>query len=172
VVLDLTLPKLSGTDTLAGLQKTTKAPVVILTAVSDEDPVVESLRLGAFDIAMKPFEPDDLEATVKLAAGITPDRATSIPSHEGGNYTIDFAAHQMTRNELKVPLSLSEWRFLELLAARPGETILYQEILTRLWGPRFRTWVKFLDLWAARLQKKVGIAEFHGVGYSLDPDHH
>lgn len=167
VLLDLNLQRLSCQDTLTALKKSSQVPVIVLTYADFEDVLVECLQLGGFDIAFKPFDPDDLEACVRLAVGVDLTRSTSLPTLKGVNLEIDFAAYRFTKAGQPLRLSLSEWRLLEVLASRPGQTVLYQELLGRVWGGQFRNRLSFLQVWITRLQKKIGLAEFHGVGYAL-----
>jgi DNA-binding response OmpR family regulator len=168
VLLDLTLPGISGKDTLAALSKPGGPRVVVLTGVDSADALVECLNMGAFDIALKPFDPDDLEYCVKLALGDEVERESSQAPVHAGPVTLDFQACRLDNRFGRAPqLSLSEWRLLEVLAAHAGQAVLYQELLGRVWGPSFRSHLPFLDAWMARLQKKVGLSEFHGVGYAL-----
>ena len=61
---------------------------------------------------------------------------------------------------------------LRLLAVAAGEPVLYQELITRIWGRTLRNDLSFLQAWIDRLRQKFPITEFHGVGYAmvLPPD--
>jgi two-component system KDP operon response regulator KdpE len=144
-----------------------RIPVVILTDIDDEALLVECLQAGVFDIAIKPIAPEDLEACVALAAGTDVTRPSDLPALKNNALELDFAALQATRAGTRQPLSLTEWRFLEALASRAGQTVLYQEIMRNTYGPAYREHLRLAQAWAARLSKKVGLAEFLGLGYAL-----
>jgi DNA-binding response OmpR family regulator len=159
-------PSVAGAQ-LSLLREVGQTPVIVLTDIDDEATLVECLKAGAFDIALKPFAPEDIEACVGLAIGAKVAGTSALPSLKGNTRDLDFASLQATRGGLPVSLSLSEWRFIEALAGRPGQTVLYQEILRHMYGRVYREYPRLLQAWAARLSKKVGLAEFHGLGYAL-----
>jgi len=165
VLLDITLPSVAAAQ--LGLLRDARVPVVVLTDMDDETALVECLQAGAFDIAVKPISPEDLEACVALAAGVELSRPFDLPALKSNVLEIDFTALRATRSGVRQPLSLSEWRFLEALASRLGRTVLYQEIMRQVHGPAYREYPRLAQAWAARLTKKVGVAEFLGLGYAL-----
>jgi two-component system KDP operon response regulator KdpE len=168
ILLDLALPDLSCGEPLANCQTNYQAPVIVITGAHNQDWLVDCLRMGAFDLALKPFDPEDLEDCVRLAVGADFECPTTVPALRRDDLEIDFASYRFMRGGQRLRLSLTEWRLLEMLATRPGEVVLDQELLRRVWGPHFRSHLAFLQAWMSRLQKKVGLAEFHGVGYSLE----
>jgi two-component system KDP operon response regulator KdpE len=166
ILLDIALPAEAPTQ-LALVREVRQTPVIVITETNDESVLVDALEAGAFDIALKPFAPERLEATVGVACGVQVAGRTDLTSHDRGALTLDFATLTAVKSGIRQPLSLSEWRFLEALAARPGQTVLYQEVLRHVLGPAYREYVGVARLIAARLQKKVSLAEYHGVGYAL-----
>ena len=171
VLLDLTLPGISGPEVLKALTFRGTTPVIVLTASDAQETLAECVRCGAFDVVRKPFDPEKLAACVQLAVGETPANATKQGPVKSGDLMLDFGAYRLTSQYANpghtTQLSLSEWRILERLAATPGEVVLYQELLGRVWGPGFRGHVQFLQAWIERLSKKVPLSVSHGVGYAL-----
>jgi DNA-binding response OmpR family regulator len=165
VLIDIALPSVAAPQ-LSALSDV-RVPVIVLTDMNDEAALVECLRAGAFDIALKPIAPEDLEACVALAAGVELARVSDQPALKSNMLDIDFAAMRAARAGAHQPLSLSEWRFLEALASRLGQTVLYQEIMRHVHGPAYREFPRLAQAWAARLNKKIGVAEFLGLGYAL-----
>ena len=158
---------LSSAAAQLSLVRALRVPVVVLTDIDDEAVLVECLQAGVFDIAIKPIAPEDLEACVALAAGAEVTRPSGLPALKNNVLELDFAELRATRAGIRQPLSLSEWRFLEALASRAGQTVLYQEIMRHTYGPGYREYPRLAQAWAARLNKKVGLAEFLGLGYAL-----
>jgi DNA-binding response OmpR family regulator len=169
VVFDLALSDIRGENFVAALQRVTKAPVIVLSAGAPAPVIVECLSAGAFDVMFKPFDPDDLSQNVGLALASRAHTATS--AAEYGRVSLEPASRIARINGRDIPLSLTEWRLIELLLSRKGETVLYQEILTRVWGPLQRDNLEMVRAWVARLTKKIGVRDFHGVGYSLNLPH-
>jgi two-component system KDP operon response regulator KdpE len=166
VLLDLPLAEVP--DGLTSFSKANSAvPVVLLTSVRSEDVLAEWLQLGAFDILFKPFEPDDLEASVRAGAGVSLTFPTVPARATGADFEIDFVNSRLIKKDKHWALSYSEWRLLQALVAHHGEPVLYQELLGRIWGADFRSRLQFLRAWMSRLRRKVGVSEYHGVGYAL-----
>ena len=138
------------------------SPVVVLTDAAFGDHLLLCLKGGAFDILLRPFEPDELEAAVRLAVGdlgaLAKEKLESGPD--------------MWTRDSRGLVSLTEWKMLRLLAVAAGEPVLYQELITRIWGRTLRNDLSFLKAWIDRLRQKFPITEFHGVGYAmvLPPD--
>jgi DNA-binding response OmpR family regulator len=166
LLVDVTLPTLAGAQ-LSLLSEVRNIPVVVLTDMDDETVLVECLQAGAFDIAIKPISPEQLEMCVALAAGVDIKRPPSQPELKSNVLDIDFAGLRASRAGIRQTLSLSEWRFLEALASRLGQTVLYQEIMSQVHGPAYREYPRLAQAWAARLNKKIGLADFMGLGYAL-----
>jgi DNA-binding response OmpR family regulator len=171
VLLDMTLPGIPGREVLNTLVRECSAPVIVLTAAHSPELLLECMQAGAFDVTLKPFDPDDLEACVKLAVREEFSHTSTLPVVRAGRIQLDFSTYCLSNRfdgrEAMPLLSFSEWRLLEILAAHPGQTVLYQELLGRVWGPSFRPHLKLLEAWMERLRKKVGLSEFHGIGYAL-----
>lgn len=165
LLIDIALP--GAATAHLSLLREVRIPVVVLTDINDEAVLVECLQAGVFDIAIKPIAPEELEACVALASGADVTRPSGLPALKNNVLDLDFAALRATRARIHLPLSLSEWRFLEALASRPRQTVLYQEIMRHAYGPGYREYPRLAQAWAARLNKKVGLAEFLGLGYAL-----
>ena len=166
LLLDIPVPAVADAR-LGLLREVGKTPVIVMTDLDDETVLVDCLRAGAFDILLKPFVPEQLETAVGLAAGLDVNGISDLPALTSNVLDIDFASLRAARSGVRQPLSLSEWRFLEALARRLGQTVLYQEILRHVHGPAFRDYPRLGQAWAARLGKKISLAEFHGLGYAL-----
>ena len=108
-----------------------------------------------------------MEACVALAVGAEVTRPSGQPALKNNLLEFDFAELRATKAGIRQPLSFTEWRFLEALASRAGQTVLYQEIMRHAYGPGYREYPRFAQAWAARLSKKVGLSEFLGLGYAL-----
>jgi DNA-binding response OmpR family regulator len=166
-VLLIDISPAAGTTAHLGLLSEVRVPVVVLTDINDEAVLVECMQAGVFDIAIKPIAPEELETCVALAVGADVTRPSDLPALKNTIIELDFAELRAIRAGIRQPLSLSEWRFLEALAGRLGQTVLYQEIMRHAYGPAYREYPRFAQAWAARLNKKVGLAEFLGLGYAL-----
>jgi two-component system KDP operon response regulator KdpE len=150
-------------DQLTRASDNGKRPFVILTDIDREDQLLDLMSSRCFDILQKPFSPEDLESCVGLACGLITRPTSDLKGADIRLAEIGEKLGQDPGNRL----SLSEWRLLEVLASRPREPVLYQELLGRVWGPLFRNYRQFLSAWIERLATKIEVDSHLGIGYSL-----
>jgi two-component system, OmpR family, KDP operon response regulator KdpE len=175
VVLDLVLPGMSGIEVLRTIKSESDTPVVLLTAKSSEQARLEALSLGADDFIAKPFMPERLSDSVgRLLAEARGEHVN--PLITAGEISVDLTRRLVLRGGRPVDLNRSEWELIAQLARSPGEPRLYQELLTRVWGPDYREDVGYLRLWIERLRWKLGdsdeqpavILPYFDVGFILN----
>lgn len=157
VVLDIVMPGLDGFETLKQLRSFSSVPVIILSAKESSIDKIKGLSLGADDYLPKPFDPDELVARIEAvrrrlesAAGRKRPEPLSI-----GKMTIDFDRRTVTISGEEKNLTRIEWLILSELARNTGRLMLYEELLTRVWGPEYRNDVQLLRTWVSRLRHKL-----------------
>lgn len=157
VVLDVVMPGLDGFETLKQLRSFSSVPVIILSAKESSIDKIKGLNLGADDYLPKPFDPDELVARIEAvrrrlesAAGRKRPEPLSI-----GKMTIDFDRRTVTISGEEKNLTRIEWLILSELARNTGRLMLYEELLTRVWGPEYRNDVQLLRTWVSRLRHKL-----------------
>jgi len=142
VVLDLLLPGIDGIEVLRRLrQQGVVAPVIMLTALSEEDDRVRGLEVGADDYLTKPFSPRELILRVQSVlrraspAAASPDVA---PSDEGilrdGDLVVDTRSRKVLLGERPVALTLREFDLLEHLVKNPNQVMSRDALLAAVWG--------------------------------------
>lgn len=157
VVLDVLMPKMDGLAMLKELRSFSALPVIILTAKGADTDRIRGLQLGADDYLPKPFNPDELVARIeairrRLGAS---DKREVLQSYKFGNIAIDFKNRDVTvRGETKY-LTRIEWLLLSQLISNAGRLMLYEELLTTVWGPEYRDDVQILRTWISRLRNKL-----------------
>ncbi|MGI8586261.1 MAG: response regulator [Chloroflexia bacterium] len=183
LVLDLMLPDLDGFDVLRRLRQAgADLPVILLTARTDDVDKIVGLELGADDYVVKPFNPRELVARVRvllrrmaevrtlreaLAAGGTEDAAPGIQ--------IDRVARIARYNGRPLDLRPREFELLALLAAHPGQVFTRDLLLDRVWGQAEFVEPRTVDVHIRRLREKIAavdpdanpIRTERGVGYRL-----
>lgn len=172
-VLDFDAADTGSIDLLKALKADPGIPVILLTVRSTEKPIVEATRLGADDVISKPFALDRLLGSVALALANASEQIPPAHALGYGPIRIDLLRHSVTRGGEPIRLAPSEWRLLEALVQRPGEPQLYQELLSRVWGPEYRNDLDYLRMWIDRLREKLGddraaprmIRSYLDVGY-------
>jgi DNA-binding response OmpR family regulator len=156
-VLDLLMPKMDGLDMLKQLRTFSPVPVIILTAKGADTDRIKGLQLGADDYLPKPFNPDELVARIEaIRRRLEPDERRKIPEVlELGNITVDFRKRNVLVNGQEKYLTRTEWLLLSQLINNAGRLMLYEELLTQVWGPEYRDDVQILRTWISRLRSKL-----------------
>ena len=157
IVLDLLMPKMDGLEMLKELRTFSMVPVIILTAKGADADRIKGLQIGADDYLPKPFNPDELVARIEaVRRRLEPgERRIATEVFQMGDLTIDFSKREvLVRGESK-NLTRIEWLLLGQLANNAGRLILYEELLTRVWGPEYRDDVQILRTWISRLRNKL-----------------
>ena len=181
VLLDLMLPGKSGLEVLAELRAARPAlPVIILTAVGDEDTRVAGLAGGADDYVVKPFSVRELLARIESVLRRSPARTQPRPvfAVPGGRCHAE-AGEVRFDDGRTVALSEQETRLLRYFADNPGRPLSRDEILLYVWGTRPEgIETRTIDMHVARLRGKLGddgespriLRTVRGKGYVFDPD--
>jgi two-component system, OmpR family, response regulator RegX3 len=134
VVLDLTLPRLSGTDACRRIRAASPVPIIMLTARDSERDLVAGLEVGADDYMTKPFSAAELIARARaLLRRRELDRGAAKTRRTVGAVTIDLVHDTVTVRSRKVTLTPSEFKILSLLASDPGVVFSRRQIMERLW---------------------------------------
>ncbi len=174
VVLDINMPGLSGFQVCEAIRKTSRIPVMILTARGEEEDLVKALELGADDYLTKPFSPRTLLARVKALlrrAGME-----NITPLAAGRVKLDTEDHTVQIGSAKpVRLTKLELRLLQMLLANNGHTVSSDRLLMQVWGHRGSGDRQLLKQLVHRLRQKIEIDPANpqllltsaGAGYKL-----
>lgn len=170
VVLDLGLPRLSGTDLLKWLRATgNDTPVLILTARDAVGDRVGGLDAGADDYLIKPFDLDELSARIRALLRRAGGRATPLIVH--GQLEIDPASRQVTLAGKPVELSPREYAILLALLEGAGRALSREQLEQSLYGWGDEVESNAVEVHIHHLRRKLGtelIRTLRGVGYLVD----
>jgi two-component system, OmpR family, response regulator RegX3 len=179
IVLDLMLPKLSGTDVCRALRAESDVPILILTARDDEVDRVLGLELGADDYVTKPFSAAELVSRVRaiLRRRELDRRAAGSALVEAGGVQLDFARYEVKVDGNPVHLTPSEFKVLALLARDPGRVFSRRQIMEHLWQSPYIGDERASDVHVSSLRRKIErdpgrperILTVRGIGYKLVP---
>lgn len=158
IVLDLVMPKMDGIETLKELRSFSPVPVVILSARGAYADKIKGLQLGADDYLPKPFNPDELIARIEaVRRRLEPDRSKVSDVVALGEVEVDFKKRSViVRGEDKY-LTRIEWLLFSELARNVGHLLLYEDLLTKVWGPEYRNDIHILRTWISRLRYKLEV---------------
>ncbi len=177
LLLDVMLPGLDGFELCREVRRTSRVPVVMLTARTDPVDVVIGLESGADDYVRKPYEMHELVARVRavLRRSAAQPLATAFTV---GDLVVDPGSFTACRNGRELPLTATEFRLLAELARRPGQVFTRELLLDRVWGYDRLGDSRLVDVAVQRLRAKVEVdparptvvRTVRGVGYKLVPD--
>lgn len=170
IVLDLGLPKLSGTDLLKWLRGGgLKVPVLILTARDMVLDRVAGLNAGADDYLVKPFDLDELVARLHALLRRSVGQVTQTLQH--GNIQLNPATRQVSKNGRTVELSAREFTLLHELLLHVGRVQSRDQLEQHLYGWGEEVESNSVEVHVHHLRKKLGaelIRTLRGVGYVID----
>ncbi len=171
VLLDVMLPGIDGVEICRLIRKESMVPIVMLTAKGDTQDVVLGLEAGADDYMVKPFNPSELVARLKVRLRrSTAEQTTSLRI---GDILIDQVAHTIHRDGKVIPLTRLEFDLLVALAKEPGRVFTREALLSEVWGYQHATDTRLVNVHIQRLRAKIErdpdnpeiIMTVRGVGY-------
>ncbi len=170
-ILDLVLPDGDGIDVTRQLREWTQAPILVLSAVGDEEKKVRALEAGADDYVTKPFSPRELVARLRAALR----RASPVadgPVLRVHELEVDLASHAVYVSGDEVHLTPIEFKLLRALITKRGRLLTHGALLTEVWGSAYADDVATLRTHVANLRRKIDpervsrlIRTEPGVGY-------
>lgn len=153
-IIDLVLPDLDGVELTRRLRQWSEMPILVLSAVGEEEQKVRALEAGADDYITKPFGTRELVARLQAAlrrAG----RSEEEPSIEVEGLEIDLAARMVRRAGEPVHLTPIEFDLLRTLVRNRGRLMTHRKLLAEVWGPEYVDDIQPLRTHIARLRAKI-----------------
>ncbi len=153
-ILDLILPGIDGVEVCRRLREWSKMPILVLSAVGDEDVKVRALEAGADDYVTKPFSPRELVARLQAVLRRV-DPVPEDPVIRAEGLEIDLAARIVRRDGEEVHLTPTEFDLLRALATNRGRLVTYRELLNTVWGHAYGDDTQVLRGHVANLRRKI-----------------
>ena len=173
-IIDLMLPDGHGVHIVRALREWSAMPIIVLSALGEEDDKVQALEAGADDYVTKPFGARELIARLNAAlrrAGTGSDE----PAIELDGLEVDLRARDVRRDGKSIHLSPIEFDLLRVLARNRGRLLTHRQLLTEVWGPEYASDTQVLRTTIGRLRGKIEreasnpqyIHTDPGIGYRL-----
>ncbi len=153
-IVDLVLPEGDGVDVTRGLREWSEMPILVLSAVGEEEQKVRALEAGADDYITKPFGARELVARLRAALRRS-EGADEQPTITVDGLEVDVAAHAVRRAGEAVHLTPIEFELLRVLAQNRGRLLTHRALLGEVWGPGYVDDVQALRTHIARLRAKI-----------------
>jgi two-component system, OmpR family, KDP operon response regulator KdpE len=173
-ILDLLLPDGDGVEVTRSIRSWSEMPILVLSAVGEEEQKVRALEAGADDYVTKPFGPRELIARLKAALRRAGDDADE-PAITIDGLEIDLAGHTVRREGEEIHLTPIEFRLLGTLAQNRGRLMTHRALLLEVWGPGWEEDTQTLRTHIANLRRKIEppdgprfIRTDPGVGYRFE----
>ncbi len=157
-IVDLMLPDHDGVELCRRLREWSEMPVLVLSAIHDEQKKIEALHAGADDYVTKPFGPGELVARVQAAlrrAGRDPGE----PRVEIDGLTVDLAARAVYVDDRQLHLTPIEFSLLRTLVLNRGMLMTHSQLLSEVWGPQYADATTVLRTHIANLRRKLRVAD-------------
>ncbi len=177
IILDLGLPQLDGLDFTREFRKSSNAPIIMLTARSDESDKLIGLELGADDYMTKPFSPKELVARVRAVfRRIENAASTGSEMIRVADLTLDIPRMRVTAKDRKVEeLTPTEFELLATMARQPGRVFTRAQLLDAIHGVAFESYERAIDAHIKNIRRKIElkasepeyILTVYGVGYKF-----
>ena len=176
IILDVMMPKMNGWEVCREIRETSKVPIIMLTAKSDESDELQGFDLGVDEYISKPFSPKILVARVEAILRRT-NKAAGEGILETGGIRMDKTAHMVTVDGAHVDLSFKEFELLAYFMENEGIALSREKILNHVWNYDYFGDARTIDTHVKKLRNKMGekgeyIKTIWGMGYkfSVDPE--
>ncbi len=173
IILDVMMPKLNGYEVLKEIRETSKIPVIMLTAKTDESDELQGFQLGVDEYIAKPFSPKILVARVEaiLRRALPEEEEEKVLT--AGAITMDKAAHIVSIDGKSVELSFKEFELLSFFMEHQGMALSREKILSSVWEYDYFGDARTIDTHVKKLRSKMGaygeyIKTIWGMGYKFE----
>lgn len=175
IILDIMMPELDGFSTCREIRKTSKTPVLMLSARGEEYDKIHGFELGIDDYVVKPFSPKELmmrvNAIIKRTKASTEEGKKDIVTFEG--LKVDFTGRLVYVDNVKIDMSPKEYELFFYLVKNRGIALTREKLINDVWGYDFFGDDRTLDTHIKLLRKSLGeysrfIVTLRGVGYRFE----
>ena len=178
VILDIMMPRMDGLEITRRIRKFSTVPIIILTALGEEEDKVRAFDFGADDYLTKPFGVAELLARVK--AVLRRSRWSEAMVRQGkikqGEIVIDLERHEVIVRDRDIELTPTEFNLIVYLVENAGKVLSHRMILQNVWGPEYGEEHEYLRVYIGHLRQKIEadpstpqyIITKRGIGYSFE----
>ncbi|MFQ5615299.1 MAG: response regulator transcription factor [Anaerolineales bacterium] len=178
VILDIMMPHMDGLETMRRIRQHSVTPIIVLTAMGEENDKIRAFDMGADDYLTKPFGVGELLARVR--AVLRRSRWVGTPARKGrlvqAEIIVDLERHLVTVRGKAIDLTPTEFNLLVYLIENAGRMLSHRVILQNVWGPEYGQEPEYLRVYIGRLRQKIErnppkpqyLHTARGVGYIFE----
>ncbi|WP_312154466.1 two-component system response regulator KdpE [Atlantibacter hermannii] len=155
VILDLGLPDGDGISFIHELRQWSQAPIIVLSARSEEIDKITALDAGADDYLSKPFGIGELQARLRVALRRQSTRPEGDAVYTFSGIQVDIPARRITRDGEEIHLTPIEFRLLAFLLNHQGKVLTQRQLLNQVWGPNAVEHSHYLRIYMGHLRQKL-----------------
>ncbi|UTJ48777.1 two-component system response regulator KdpE [Atlantibacter subterranea] len=157
VILDLGLPDGDGISFIHEFRQWSQAPIIVLSARSEESDKITALDAGADDYLSKPFGIGELQARLRVALRRQQTRPEGDTVYQFSGISVDIPARRITRGGEEIHLTPIEFRLLAVLLNHHGKVLTQRQLLNQVWGPNAVEHSHYLRIYMGHLRQKLEI---------------
>ena len=178
VILDLMLPDISGEEICSRIRRQSRIPIIMLTAKTMEDDMLNGLNLGADDYITKPFSLKNLYARIQAVWRRSDHDLKPLTekfSWNDGDLVINYNRKEMLKKGKNISLTPIEWKILSAFTKYPQKVFTRDELITAAFDMDFSGYDRVIDTHIKNLRKKIEddpknpiyLCTIHGIGYKF-----
>lgn len=178
VILDLMLPDISGEEICSRIRRQSRIPIIMLTAKTMEDDMLNGLNLGADDYITKPFSLKNLYARIQAVWRRSDHDLKPLTekfSWNDGDLVINYNRKEMLKKGKNISLTPIEWKILSAFTKYPQKVFTRDELITAAFDMDFSGYDRVIDTHIKNLRKKIEddpknpiyLCTVHGIGYKF-----
>ena len=178
VVLDVMMPDMDGLETIRRMRQRSQLPIVVLSALGQEEDKIQALNLGADDYLTKPFGVGELMARIQAVlrrSQPAPRHAAAVDRLVFGALVADMNRFEVSLDGEVVELTPTEFQLLVYMMENAGKVLPHRTILQNVWGPEYGQETEYLRVYVGRLRQKLEpdpanarhLLTVRGVGYTF-----
>ncbi len=181
ILLDLMLPNINGEDLIVAIREKYKIPIIVLSAKTQEETVLESIKNGADDYLRKPYSMKELVVRIDSILRRYNEKVEkpSVLVFDNERYTIDFDRYLLIKDNEPIDLTKTEFKIISTLAGNPKHIYTRAQLLELLFGNDYDGYDRTLDVHIRNLRKKIedvpnqprlvktqfGVGYYFGINY-------
>ena len=171
IILDIMLPKINGFEIAKRIRSTSNVPIIMMTALGDEDNMTKGYQLLCDDYVVKPFSPKILVMKVNNLLNRIDSNNNIKQKYTIKGLTLDFGANRLYVNDKEVDISKTEFKLLSFLINNKDKACSRSLLLDEIWGLDVYVDNRIVDTYVKNLRKLIKpynyIKTVFGIGYQF-----